>query len=267
MYWFFFSGAGGLFLPKTWFNMTFVNVIPPGKRIFLCWLDHRSPAMRHNFHFKAIGMIRYMSGFAWFHECDEQKSYQYQLSSSNLTSLTANVHVSKEEKIHKSTICIYPSKIEWDLSNGPLSVSCDRAMRYSGSGVRFSGSCWIFLGIIIRIYIYIIYICNTYMLDVSITWQLFFLGSVTSFLFWLNQRSGFPRIWSIFCKVMPLTRRFAIWMHFMVHHCTKNGHMVTHLMHENAWKKMHGETHGNGLWNKNPPSFHFERSIIFLNDA
>ena len=30
-----------------------------------------------------------------------------------------------------------PSKIEWDLTNGPRSVSCDRAIRYSGFfGVR-----------------------------------------------------------------------------------------------------------------------------------
>ena len=32
-----------------------------------------------------------------------------------------------------------PSKIEWDLPNGPRSVSCDRAIRYSGSGVRSVG--------------------------------------------------------------------------------------------------------------------------------
>ena len=30
----------------------------------------------------------------------------------------------------------YPSKIEWDLTNGPRSVSWDRAIRYSGLGVR-----------------------------------------------------------------------------------------------------------------------------------
>ena len=30
----------------------------------------------------------------------------------------------------------YPSKTEWDLTNGPRSVSCDRAIRYSGLGVR-----------------------------------------------------------------------------------------------------------------------------------
>ena len=30
-----------------------------------------------------------------------------------------------------------PSTIEWDLTNGPRSVSCDRAIRYSGFfGVR-----------------------------------------------------------------------------------------------------------------------------------
>ncbi len=28
-----------------------------------------------------------------------------------------------------------PSKIEWNLTNGPRSVSCDRAIRYSGLGV------------------------------------------------------------------------------------------------------------------------------------
>ncbi len=33
-----------------------------------------------------------------------------------------------------------PSKIEWDLANGHLSVSCDRAIRYSGYfGVRSVG--------------------------------------------------------------------------------------------------------------------------------
>ena len=32
-----------------------------------------------------------------------------------------------------------PSKIEWDLTNGPRSVSCDRAIRYSGLGVRSVG--------------------------------------------------------------------------------------------------------------------------------
>ena len=39
-----------------------------------------------------------------------------------------------------------PSQIEWDLTNGPLSVSCDWAIRYSGLGGPFSGSCWRFLG-------------------------------------------------------------------------------------------------------------------------
>ena len=45
-----------------------------------------------------------------------------------------------EKKMHqklfvpKSTTI--PSKIEWDLTNGPRSVSCDRAIRYSGRGVR-----------------------------------------------------------------------------------------------------------------------------------
>ncbi len=33
----------------------------------------------------------------------------------------------------------YPSKIEWDLTNGPRSVSCDRAIRYSGLRVRSAG--------------------------------------------------------------------------------------------------------------------------------
>ena len=33
----------------------------------------------------------------------------------------------------------YPSKFEWDLTNGPRSVSCDRAIRYSGLGVRSVG--------------------------------------------------------------------------------------------------------------------------------
>ena len=32
-----------------------------------------------------------------------------------------------------------PSKIEWDLTNGPRSVSCDPAIRYSGLGVRSVG--------------------------------------------------------------------------------------------------------------------------------
>ena len=32
---------------------------------------------------------------------------------------------------------MFPSKIEWDLTNGPRSVSCDQAIRYSGFfGVR-----------------------------------------------------------------------------------------------------------------------------------
>ena len=35
---------------------------------------------------------------------------------------------------------IFPSKIEWDLTNGPYQVSCDRAIRYSGLfGVRSVG--------------------------------------------------------------------------------------------------------------------------------
>ena len=34
-------------------------------------------------------------------------------------------------------IYMYPSKIKWDLTNGPRSVSCDRTIRYSGFfGVR-----------------------------------------------------------------------------------------------------------------------------------
>ena len=36
-------------------------------------------------------------------------------------------------------ICWIPSKIEWDLTNGPRPVSCDRAIRYSGLGVRSVG--------------------------------------------------------------------------------------------------------------------------------
>ena len=36
-------------------------------------------------------------------------------------------------------LAIIPSKIEWDLTNGPRSVSCDRAIRYSGLGVRSVG--------------------------------------------------------------------------------------------------------------------------------
>ena len=32
-----------------------------------------------------------------------------------------------------------PSNIKWDLTNGPRSVSCDRAIRYSGLGVRSVG--------------------------------------------------------------------------------------------------------------------------------
>ena len=38
-----------------------------------------------------------------------------------------------------------PSKIEWDHPNGPRSVSCDRAIRYSGWGVRSVGSVGDFL--------------------------------------------------------------------------------------------------------------------------
>ena len=34
--------------------------------------------------------------------------------------------------IRKKTWLFGPSKIEWDLPNGPLSVSCDRAIRYPG---------------------------------------------------------------------------------------------------------------------------------------
>ena len=33
---------------------------------------------------------------------------------------------------------LYPSKIEWDLTNGPRDGSCDRAIRFSGLEVRFS---------------------------------------------------------------------------------------------------------------------------------
>ena len=41
-----------------------------------------------------------------------------------------------------------PSKIEWDPTNGARSISCDRAIRYSGLRGLFSGSSWRFLGII-----------------------------------------------------------------------------------------------------------------------
>ena len=37
-----------------------------------------------------------------------------------------------------------PSKIEWDLTNGPRSVSCDRAIRYSGFRGPFQ---WVLLKI------------------------------------------------------------------------------------------------------------------------
>ena len=30
---------------------------------------------------------------------------------------------------------MFPSEIEWDLTNGPRSVSCDRVIRYPGLGV------------------------------------------------------------------------------------------------------------------------------------
>ena len=33
----------------------------------------------------------------------------------------------------------YLSKIKWNLTNGPTFVSCDRAIRYSGLGVRSVG--------------------------------------------------------------------------------------------------------------------------------
>ena len=45
---------------------------------------------------------------------------------------------------------LIPSKVEWDLTNGPCSVSCDRAIRYSGEkGSVDRGSCWRFLGLIL----------------------------------------------------------------------------------------------------------------------
>ena len=40
-----------------------------------------------------------------------------------------------------------PSNIAWDLTNGPRSVSCDRAIRYSGLGVRSVGPVGDFLDI------------------------------------------------------------------------------------------------------------------------
>ena len=48
-----------------------------------------------------------------------------------------------------------PSKLEWDLTNGPCSVSCDRAIRYSGLlfgvrgefGVRSLENYWISLSV------------------------------------------------------------------------------------------------------------------------
>ena len=40
-----------------------------------------------------------------------------------------------------------PSRIEWDLTNGPRSVSCDRATRSSGLGVRSVGRVGDFLDI------------------------------------------------------------------------------------------------------------------------
>ena len=173
-----------------------------------------------------------MISWGW---CDEQKSYQYQLSSSNLTSLTANVHISKEEKIHKSTMCIYiyiPGDSKWpfdSLVGGHL--TSERVALPSQKGHKELPG----------IYIFVIHT----MLDVSITWQLFFLGSVTSFdslIFhaaasqdlehFLQSYASHEEICHYGCTSCTFTS------------CTKNGHMVAHLMHENAWKKMHGETHG-----------------------
>ena len=41
----------------------------------------------------------------------------------------------------------FPSKIEWDLTNGPCSVNCDRAIRYSGAqgSVKRGSDRWRFL--------------------------------------------------------------------------------------------------------------------------
>ena len=94
------------------------------------------------------------------------------------------------------------------------------------------GRCW---------YIIYIYLYDTYMLIFSLAWQLFFLGSVlpASFSDRINA-AAFPGFGAFFAKLCLSRGDFAIWMHFMyLHHCTKNGHMVTHLMHEsmkeNAW--------------------------------
>ena len=61
---------------------------------------------------------------------------------------------------NQKQLCI-PSKIEWDLTNGPTLVSCDRTIRYSGFfRGAFSGSVrWRFLGVAMgsmkRLYIYL----------------------------------------------------------------------------------------------------------------
>ena len=43
--------------------------------------------------------------------------------------------------------CLFPSKVEWDLTNGPLSKlrSSYQTLRFRGP---FSGSCWRFLGLL-----------------------------------------------------------------------------------------------------------------------
>ena len=43
------------------------------------------------------------------------------------------------KKVPSNSEAFNPSKIEWDLTNRPRSVSCDRAIRYSGLGVRSVG--------------------------------------------------------------------------------------------------------------------------------
>ena len=75
--------------------------------------------------------------------------------------IAAREWYSSNSSIHSSfhsTICLwvatgslFPSKIEWHLTNGPRSVSC-RAIRYSGFfGVRETWVLWVrFLGLLLR---------------------------------------------------------------------------------------------------------------------
>ena len=56
----------------------------------------------------------------------------------------SGVNSMKVARATESEVSWCPSNIEWDLTNGPRSVSCDRAIRYSGLGVRET---WVLLEI------------------------------------------------------------------------------------------------------------------------